>query len=97
MSPQRILTFPDRVTPAVIAWMAVSAAAVSFAAFGGAAYSIVQVSNQAESAEKAARASCIRTVRFGPELADAYEKYGILSPSSRVAYRETIPKSCPPE
>ena len=91
MSPQRILTLPDRITPRMIAWLSVTAACVLFTAFGGAAYAIVQVSQQAGSAEDAASVSCKRTVQFGPPLADAYARYQILTPGQIAALLKMVP------
>lgn len=75
--------------------LAIAAAVTSVAAFvvGGLAFQ--KVAELASDANTAAKASCERTVQFGPPLADAYAKYRILTPRQIVAYRETIPKECP--
>jgi hypothetical protein len=48
-----------------------------------------------QATQRAARASCERSREFGPPLADAYGKYGILNDRQLKAYRATLPKSCP--
>lgn len=49
----------------------------------------------AKIASDQAHASCERTKLFGPELAVAYKKYGILSSQSLAAYKAGIPTTCP--
>lgn len=50
--------------------------------------------NQKTTADSA-RDSCRRALKFGPALADAYERYDILNPQQLAAYRATLPRSCP--
>lgn len=58
------------------------------------AVTVAFVSDQ-NATDRAARASCEQVRIFGPAIADAYEKYAILTPVQAKAYRESIPKHCP--
>lgn len=87
----------DRIaTPQWVVRMAVAAALMAVVATASSTVAIVKVSAQAGRAERAARENCVRTMRFSPRLADAYQKYDILSPEQLRAYRETIPSTCQP-
>lgn len=64
---------------------------------------IVSYAIDQHDASKTARASCHRSQKFGPALANAYAKYHVLSdrpgpngePSELAEYRASIPTSCP--
>lgn len=45
--------------------------------------------------DTAARDSCNRSRIFGPPIANAYEKFGVLNTEQLKAYRATIPDVCP--
>jgi hypothetical protein len=45
--------------------------------------------------EESARVSCERSRVFGPAIANAYERFEILTPEQLEAYRQTIPTACP--
>lgn len=91
----RFLKAPEVVSGRVIMWLAITAFVVATIAAGIGTTAIVLVSEQASRAADTSRASCQRTRRFGPPLADYYERDHVLSRDQIQAYRETIPGSCP--
>lgn len=48
-----------------------------------------------EATATAARASCLRTRRFAPAIADDYERRHVFPMKVIEQYRASIPKSCP--
>jgi hypothetical protein len=56
--------------------------------------SSIQDQKNSAAARTTSRTSCQRTRTFGPPLADAYERFHILTPDQLEKYRETIPARC---
>jgi hypothetical protein len=60
----------------------------------GQVYTYAQSQSRNSKTEHLAHASCTRTRRISPELADAYRRYHILDPHTLHVYLATIPRSC---
>ena len=54
----------------------------------------IQDAHNSAVARRTSRQSCLRTREFGPALADAYERFHILSTEQLRSYRATIPRTC---